>query len=198
MYKFPESGLYLGEKIIFTRDKDGRATRAEAAGVPFERRPIDGENGKTFRIKPIRPMDDLRKEAASAKPPAEKGDFRKSDLVELTKLDDSIKLDIRYATDDNFMSTPLYTSARAFMQKPAAEALVRVNKKLAEQGYGVLVFDGYRPWSVTKMFWEATPVKQRMFVADPAHGIAPQPRLRGGPDAVRPQDRQAGGDDRRL
>jgi D-alanyl-D-alanine dipeptidase len=56
------------------------------------------------------------------------------------------------------------------MQRPAAEALVRVHKKLAEQGYGLLVYDGYRPWSVTKMFWDATPEKQRVFVADPSQG----------------------------
>jgi serine beta-lactamase-like protein LACTB len=56
------------------------------------------------------------------------------------------------------------------MQRPAAEALVRVHKKLAEQGFGLLIFDTYRPWYVTKMFWEATPVKQRVFVADPARG----------------------------
>ena len=88
-FKFPESGLYPGEKLIFTRDKDGRATQVEAASVVFERRQIDGENGKTFRIKPMRPMDELRKAALTAKPPEEKGDFRKPDLVDLTKLDDS-------------------------------------------------------------------------------------------------------------
>ena len=56
------------------------------------------------------------------------------------------------------------------LQKPAAEALVKVNKKLAEQGYGLLIHDAYRPWHVTKMFWEATPEKQRIFVADPSKG----------------------------
>jgi CubicO group peptidase (beta-lactamase class C family)/D-alanyl-D-alanine dipeptidase len=169
VFKFPDYGLYLGEKIVFTRGKDGKATRTEAAGVVFERRPA-GEDGKTFKIKPLRPLDELRKEAAAAKPPEEKGDFRDSSLVDLTTLDDSIKLDIRYASDDNFLGAPLYASAKAYLQKPAAEALARVHKKLADQGYGLLIHDGYRPWSVTKMFWEATPEKQRIFVADPAKG----------------------------
>ena len=146
----------------------------------------------------MRPVEELRKEALAAKPPEEKGDFRKPDLVELTKLDDTIKLDIRYATTNNFLSTPFYTSAKAFMQKPAAEALVRVHKKLHEQGYGLLVFDAYRPWSVTKMFWDATPEKQRIFVADPVEGLAAQPRLRRRSDLVRSQDGQAGRDGRRL
>ena len=53
---------------------------------------------------------------------------------------------------------------------PAAEALVRVQHSLAEQGYGLLVHDAYRPWYVTKIFWDATPVDKRTFVADPAVG----------------------------
>jgi len=173
VFQFPDYGLYLGEKLIFKRDQSGRATQVEAASVLFQRRPIDGENGETFRIKPLRPVAELRQEAQVARPPEElgdKGDFRKPDLVDVTTLDDTIKLDIRYATTNNFLSTPFYTSARAFLQRPAAEALVRVHKKLGEQGYGLLIHDGYRPWSVTKMFWEATPEKQRIFVANPAQG----------------------------
>jgi serine beta-lactamase-like protein LACTB len=56
------------------------------------------------------------------------------------------------------------------MQRPAAQALVRVHKKLLARGYGILVFDTYRPWYVTKMFWDATPENQRIFVADPEKG----------------------------
>jgi D-alanyl-D-alanine dipeptidase len=171
VYRFPDNfGLYVGEKVIFTRDKSGQATQADAAGVTFERRKLDGEDGSTFKIKPQRPIDEIRKIALAAKPPEEKGDFRKSELVDIAALDPSIKLDIRYASDNNFLSTPLYTSAKAFMQKPAAEALVRVHKKLADQGYGLMIFDAYRPWTVTKMFWEATPEKLRLFVADPSKG----------------------------
>jgi D-alanyl-D-alanine dipeptidase len=103
-------------------------------------------------------------------PPKEKGDFRSADLVELVKLDPTLKLDIRYATSNNFMGRPMYTEARAFLQRPAAEALVRANSKLKPQGYGLLIFDGYRPWSVTKLFWDATPEDKKIFVADPKQG----------------------------
>jgi serine beta-lactamase-like protein LACTB len=171
VFKFPDdSGLYHGEKLIFTRDAKGRATQVEVASVVFERRKLDGEDGSTFKIKPLRPVDELRKAALAAKPPAEKGEFLKPELLELTALDPTIKLDIRYASTNNFLSTPFYRSAKAYMQKPAAEALARVHKKLAAQGYGLLVFDAYRPWSVTKMFWDATPPDKRIFVANPAQG----------------------------
>jgi D-alanyl-D-alanine dipeptidase len=123
-----------------------------------------------FRIQPLRPVDELRREAASQTPPHENGDFLPFELVELTTLDPSIRLDIRYATTNNFLSTPVYTQARAFLQRPAAEALVRAHRALAKQGYGLLIHDGYRPWAVTWIFWQATPPVKHDFVADPAQG----------------------------
>jgi D-alanyl-D-alanine dipeptidase len=96
--------------------------------------------------------------------------LRKPDLVELTLLDPTLKLDIRYATSNNFLGRPVYKQARAFLQRPAAEALVRVNKRLAKQGLGLKVFDGYRPLYVTKIFWEETSDDKKEFVADPAKG----------------------------
>lgn len=125
---------------------------------------------KVFRIKPVRPVAEVRKEAMQASPPEEKGDFLPADLVELVKLDPTIKLDIRYATTNNFLSTRMYSSAKAFLQRPAAEALVRAHRKLKAQGYGLLIHDGYRPWYVTKMFWDATPADKHAFVADPKDG----------------------------
>ena len=136
----------------------------------FKRRPIAGEDGETFRIRPVRSIEELRREARTAQPPKESGEFRKPDLVDLTTLDPTIKLDIRYATTNNFLSTPFYTRAMAYLQRPAAQALVRVHRKLAAQGYGLLIHDAYRPWSVTKMFWDATPEKDHIFVADPSQG----------------------------
>lgn len=103
-------------------------------------------------------------------PPQEAGTFLKPDLVELVGLDSTIHLDVRYATANNLVGRPVYTEARAFLQRPAAEALVRVSAALEKSGYGLLVFDGYRPWSVTKMLWDATPPEKREFVADPSKG----------------------------
>jgi CubicO group peptidase (beta-lactamase class C family)/D-alanyl-D-alanine dipeptidase len=169
VFQFPDFGLYHGEKLVFHRDKSGRATNVTAANVVFERRPA-AEEGETFRIKPEKSPAELRRLALAASPPKEKGEFGKPDLVELVKLDNSIKLDIRYASTNNFLATPFYESAKAFMQRPAAEAVVRAHKKLEKAGYGLLIHDGYRPWFVTKMFWDATPEKFHLFVADPEQG----------------------------
>lgn len=105
-----------------------------------------------------------------AQPDETKGLWRPPDLVELVKIDSTIRLDIRYATTNNFMKKQMYIEARAFLQRPAAEALMHANRKLHEQGFGILVFDGYRPWAVTKKFWDATPSSKRKFVANPKRG----------------------------
>ena len=123
-----------------------------------------------FRIEPQRPVAMLREEAMAAQPPQEQRTFRAVELVDLTTIDPTIRLDIRYATTNNFLSTPLYDEPRAFLQRPAAEALLRVHRALMKQGYGLLIHDAYRPWWVTKVMWEATPVQWRQFVADPAQG----------------------------
>ncbi len=170
VFAFPAYGLYAGERIVFTRDGKGRATLATAAGVAFKRRNIVGEDGGIFRITPVKPVAALRAAALVAQPPSESGTFRNAELTELVTLDSTIHLDIRYASDRNFLSEPMYTQARAFLQRPAAEALVRANKRLAAQGYGLLIHDGYRPWYVTKMFWDGTPPDKHQFVADPASG----------------------------
>jgi D-alanyl-D-alanine dipeptidase len=124
----------------------------------------------SFHITPLHPVSELRSEALKARAPLEPGTFRAPDLVDLVKLDPTIKLDIRYATSNNFLGTPIYTQARAYLQRPAAEALLRANRELAAHGYGLIIHDGYRPWYVTKIFWDATPHDQKKFVAHPAEG----------------------------
>jgi zinc D-Ala-D-Ala dipeptidase len=86
------------------------------------------------------------------------------------KLDPTIKLDIRYAGTNNFLGKPVYKEARAFLQRPAAEALWKAHRELRPQGYGLLIHDGYRPWAITKLFWDMTSGYQREFVADPKTG----------------------------
>jgi D-alanyl-D-alanine dipeptidase len=123
----------------------------------------------TFRIQPVRPVEELRAEALAAVPPPDTG-AAEPDLVELRSLDSTIRYDIRYATDRNFMGTPFYDTALAFLQRPAAQALVRAHRRLLRAGYGLLIHDAYRPWYVTKMFWDATPDSLKRFVADPSQG----------------------------
>ena len=152
------------------RDATGTVISFSYGVETFTRADAGTDPAHYFHITPSKPVAQLRAAALAAKPPAEPGPFRKPDLVELASLDPAIHLDIRYAQSNNFLSTPMYTQARAFLQRPAAEALLRALHKLQPLGYGLLIHDAYRPWYVTRMFWDATPPEDHKFVADPAQG----------------------------
>lgn len=89
-------------------------------------------------------------------------------LVDLERLIPTVTLDLRYATADNFMKRPLYPEARALLRCPAARALRAAHSELSKQGFGIKVFDAYRPYSVTVAMWE--PIRNPDYVADPARG----------------------------
>lgn len=91
-------------------------------------------------------------------------------MIELIKLDETILLDIRYARSDNFVGHPVYPEARAFLQEVAANSLVAAHRRLRKVGLGIVIFDAYRPWSVTKLFWQTATEDQRPYIADPAVG----------------------------
>jgi D-alanyl-D-alanine dipeptidase len=152
------------------RDPDGDVKTLSYLVERYTRVDAGSDPGHFYHIAPSRPIEQLRKAALLAKPPAEPRSFRKPDLVELAPLDSALHLDIRYAQSNNFLSTPVYTQARAFLQRPAAEALLRVLHNLQPLGYGLLIHDAYRPWYVTKIFWDATPPEGKIFVADPKKG----------------------------
>jgi len=89
-------------------------------------------------------------------------------LVEVVKYVPAIKLDIRYATTNNFMHQRMYTQARAFARLPVVKALKQVEEELAAKGLGLKIFDAYRPYTVTVKFYEKASDKN--FVADPKKG----------------------------
>ena len=170
VYRFPSQGLYIDETLTFVRDESGSVTEVSMEGVVFKRRNIEPDIGETFKIFPLESVETLRAAAMDAIPPDETGPFLQVDLVEPHALDSTIKLDVRYATTNNFMGAAFYTEGRAFLQRPAAEALVRAHQALRAYGYGLVIYDGYRPWHVTKMFFDATPDSLKLFVADPSYG----------------------------
>ncbi|TKC12628.1 D-alanyl-D-alanine dipeptidase [Pedobacter polaris] len=91
-----------------------------------------------------------------------------NELIEIKKAIPSVVLDIRYATKNNFMQQVMYKQARAFARKPVVEKLKRIQAILNKKGYGLKIFDAYRPYEITLAFWEKASDKN--FVANPAKG----------------------------
>lgn len=170
--KIPNENQKFEARVFlrFERNKNGLAENFYNYDIQFKRVFYGTETGAQFKINLVKPVGRLRVQALKARPPKEAGNFLKPDIVDITKLDQTIKLDVRYASSNNFMGAAFYSQAKAFMQRPAAEALARVNKTLKKYGYVLMIYDAYRPWYVTKMFWDATPQDKKDFVADPAKG----------------------------
>lgn len=89
-------------------------------------------------------------------------------LVEIRTLIPDIQLDIRYATTNNFTGKAVYKQARAFGRLPVVKALQNVQKELRDQGLGLKIYDGYRPYDVTVKFFKLASDKN--FVANPKDG----------------------------
>jgi D-alanyl-D-alanine dipeptidase len=89
-------------------------------------------------------------------------------IVYLPDIIPGIKLDIRYATANNLMRKPMYKTPAAFLRLPAAQALLAAEQDLKRLGYGLKIYDGYRPYRVTVAFYEA--YHDTTFVASPYTG----------------------------
>ena len=159
-----------GRDVTVMRDARGRVSGVKLPSGSYARLQVGPEGGAQLQITPVRPVAEVLKESLTATPPKEEGPFLPAELVEIVKLDPMITLEIRYATTNNFAGTVFYSQARAFLQRPAAEAVVRVQRALKPLGYGLRIHDGYRPWYVTRTFWEVTPPDKHWLVANPAEG----------------------------
>lgn len=90
------------------------------------------------------------------------------DLVEIQTLNPRIRLEIRYATADNFVGKPMYRTSKCFLRREIAERLSKAQADFEKLGFGLKVWDGYRPLSVQKEFWKLVPDER--YVASPVKG----------------------------
>ncbi|MFC6996535.1 M15 family metallopeptidase [Rufibacter roseus] len=90
------------------------------------------------------------------------------ELVELKSYIPSLVLDIKYATSDNLVKEPVYKLATAYARKPVADALKKIQAELKPLGLGLKIYDGYRPYKVTEIFFRK--VKKKAYVANPKDG----------------------------
>jgi D-alanyl-D-alanine dipeptidase len=89
-------------------------------------------------------------------------------LVDLTTVAPTVRLDLRYATPNNFTGRALYPVARCLLRPAVAARLARVQSALASRHLGLKVYDCYRPLSVQRLMWTLVPDER--YVADPAKG----------------------------
>jgi zinc D-Ala-D-Ala dipeptidase len=100
---------------------------------------------------------------------ASKPDYNTQQWSELVRLDSTIRIDLRYATTNNFVKAQMYDCPRCFLRPEAAAALVKAHKILQSKGYGGLkMFDCYRPRPIQQKLWDKMP--DANYVTPPAKG----------------------------
>jgi len=90
------------------------------------------------------------------------------DLVDIQAMNPNIVLDIAYATPNNFVNSIVYETPKCFLHKDAASAIDRVQRHLEFAGFGLKIWDGYRPLWAQQMLWNILPDDR--YVAPPQKG----------------------------
>ena len=174
-FLLPADGMYGGEKVIFTRDEQNMVHQIYFANMVLNRLP---ETAYAYYYDHI-PLDEsYRTLSQQALPPPIDTLKQQTVLLDLTMVDPLLNLDIGYASTDNIFDTQLYNEARVLLQQPIGEAFFRIQKKLRSMGYGLKIYDAYRPWRITQSVWQSLPEELRVFYDDPA-GLACQSRGAG-------------------
>ena len=172
-YTFAGSNVYPLVKEHFdsyTINESGPLNHLDAA-VRIERS-REGENGKPFRFAVSGDWQELKNAASAAVMPANLGAGQQAQLVNLAQAVPGIKFDLRYAGADNCFGNVLNDDARAFLDVEAAAALNTVQLNLAQYGYGLLVWEAYRPWSVSKLAYDALPLENKSMLPAPEVGFS--------------------------
>ena len=172
-YTINESGPlnHLDAAVRIERSREGYGVSCSVGGNRYSRRFFAGENGRPFRFAPVSDWQALKTAANAAVMPAQLGAGQQAQLVDLAQAVPGLKFDLRYAQADNCFGQALTDDQRAFLDADAAQALAQAQQYLKPYGYGILVWEAYRPWSVSKLAYDALPADKKSMLPAPEVGF---------------------------
>ncbi len=173
-YTINESGPlnHLDAAVRIERSREGYGVSCSVGGNRYSRRFFAGENGRPFRFAPVSDWQALKTAADAAVMPAQLGTGQQAQLVDLAQAVSGLKFDLRYAQADNCFGQALTDDQRAFLDADAAQALAQAQQYLKPYGYGILVWEAYRPWSVSKLAYDALPADKKSMLPAPEVGFS--------------------------
>lgn len=173
-YTINESGPlnHLDAAVRIERSREGYGVSCSVGGNRYSRRFFAGENSRPFRFAPVSDWQALKTAANAAVMPAQLGAGQQAQLVDLAQTVPGLKFDLRYAQADNCFGQVLTDDQRAFLDADAAQALAQAQQYLKPYGYGILVWEAYRPWSVSKLAYDALPADKKSMLPAPEIGFS--------------------------
>ena len=171
-YEMNEEGpLFGGEAAVhFERDADGNGIVCKIGGKRFARNFFPGEGTKVYRLEASADYKSLKDAAPGAALPAKLQQGQAGRLVRIRSVVPNVKFDLRYAGADNIFGVALYDTGEAYAEAGTAAALKKAADKLATQGYGLLIWEGYRPWYVSKLASDLLPKDKKGMMPAPEKG----------------------------
>ena len=173
-YTINESGPlnHLDAAVRIERSREGYGVSCSVGGNRYSRRFFAGENGRPFRFAPVSDWQALKTAADAAVMPAQLSTGQQAQLVDLAQAVPGLKFDLRYAQADNCFGQALTDDQRAFLDADVAQALAQAQQYLKPYGYGILVWEAYRPWSVSKLAYDALPTDKKSMLPAPEAGFS--------------------------
>lgn len=173
-YTINESGPlnHLDAAVRIERSREGYGVSCSVGGNRYSRRFFAGENGRPFRFASASDWQALKTAADAAVMPAQLGAGQQAQLVDLAQAVPGLKFDLRYAQADNCFGQALTDDPRAFLDADAVQALAQAQQYLKPYGYGILVWEAYRPWSVSKLAYDALPADKKSMLPAPEAGFS--------------------------
>lgn len=173
-YTINESGPlnHLDAAVRLERNREGYGISCSVGGNRYSRRFFAGEDGRPFRFAVSGSWQELKAAADAAVMPSQLAGGQTANLVDVSQAVPGIKLDLRYASAANCFGNPLTDDGRAFLDAQAAQALAEVQQRLQPYGYGLLVWEAYRPWSVSKLAYDALPADKKTMLPAPEAGFS--------------------------
>ena len=171
-YEMKEDGPFFGGEaaVHFERDAEGNGIVCKIGSKRFARSFFPGEGNKELRVESSGDYPALKEAAQKADMPAQLQQGQAARLVRIRSVAPDVKFDLRYAGADNIFGVPLYDATEAYVEAETAVALKKVADKLAARGYGLLVWEGYRPWYVSKLASDLLPKDKKGMMPAPDKG----------------------------
>lgn len=158
--------------VKFERDPDGYGITCKIGGNRYSRYFFGSDRGNPFQLPQIDNWQKLKQDAEAAVMPATLSEGEQAQLIDVTKVAPGIKLDLRYADVNNCFGAAIVDVNKAYLDKEATEALGKVQQRLADYGYGIVIWEAYRPWSVSKLAYDAFPDDKKQMLPKPEEGFS--------------------------
>jgi len=171
-YSMSEEGPLLSAEatVHFERDSDGNGIACKIGGKRFARDFFPGEGNKVTRLEKHADYQSLKEAAPRAALPAKLQQGQPGRLVRIRSVIPNVKFDLRYTDSNNIFGVPLFEATEAFAEAETVSALKKAADKLSARGFGLLVWEGYRPWYVSKLASDLLPKDKKDMLPAPDKG----------------------------